>query len=632
MGINPILSFNNLSIKEINRHKLFATIYQHPHLPKQQLSQLLEMSLSTTDNNLKVLLNNKLIKPSCTLESTGGRKATGYMVNARYKMAVGVFVTATQALVTVVDLNGNSIADTSLPLIYAPSQELSSTTAPSSAALKVLDAHATIAGAAGATATITTAAATDTAAAGSGAAGAAAGLATAGSAYHSASSDKSGPDGTSFDKSGPDGTSFDNSGPADPSFDSSSYKAACDAYFASLNEQIMNWLHELQFNADDILGIALAVPGVVDPQQGKVIYGALMHHVALEITDIQAHFSLPCVLHHDSKAAAFAELWENRDMDNAALFLLNEHFGGALIFNHMVHYGNHSHGGLIEHLQVGKERRACYCGDYDCLECYCSKQALEQEAKLPLPEFFNALRQHQQRQCPQQQSTEPSTAATPSTVTEPSPVAAPSTAAGQISATAPSLTLISPNKNKSKSKSSNQSRSENKKNIASAAVAAVSTTAETASGCVDSTSSRADQARSCADKTIPRADKASSSTETPNAALLLPLLWQQWLSKLAQAIRSVNQVMDGRIILTGSIAPYLNQDDITTLLQYCNEHNAFPLTREQLMVSTRSDIVVALGAARYLINAYLGAFDANPLNDRHYNLAHLKLNLGSAAP
>ena len=78
--------------------------------------------------------------------------------------------------------------------------------------------------------------------------------------------------------------------------------------------------------------------------------------------------------------------------------MLNDNVGGALIFNNTVHYGNAFQGGLIEHLTVDHQGRQCYCGDYDCLECYCSKRALEQEAKLPLTDFFTKLHEPE---CPE---------------------------------------------------------------------------------------------------------------------------------------------------------------------------------------------------------------------------------------
>lgn len=426
MATNPVLSFNNLSIKEINRHKLFATIYRNPNLPKLRLSQLLDMSLSTIDSNVKRLLTEGLIMPSGPLESTGGRKATGYIINARHKSAIGVFIRTQSIIICAVDLNGQLIAKSEVNLPYSKDEE----------------------------------------------------------------------------------------------------------YLSRLATEVSAFIgNNPELNAKSILGVSIATQGIVaiKDHETTVVYGKILDNEQLTLSEIQRHFKLPCSLHHDAKAAAFAALWEQPDLDNAVLFLLNENLGGALIFNNTVHYGNAFQGGLIEHLKVDHENRICYCGDHDCLECYCSKQALEQESKLPLSRFFDKLRHEQQD---------------------------------------PSLDAGSP----------------------------------------------------------------------------LQTLWQRYLDHLSIALRQAHKLVDGTVIITGAIAPYLTYADLAYLVEHTNEHNAFPLKAQSentdnitpaqlqtqlgnLLLNIADDSIVALGAARYLINTYLECFEANPIKDPKYNLSSVKLNL-----
>lgn len=429
MAPSSVLSFNNLSIKEINRHKLFATIYRNPNLPKLRLSQLLDMSLSTIDSNVKRLLHEGLIVASGPLKSTGGRKALGYVINARHKSAIGVFIRAESVIICAVDLNGALIAQSEIPLPY--------------------QRH--------------------------------------------------------------------------------------DSFWQHLASEVNAFIAATpELNPYAILGVSLAIQGIVaiEGEQSHVIYGQLLNNQALSLSAIQRFFTLPCALHHDSKAAAFAALWEHPHLENAALFLLNENLGGALIFNNTVHYGNAFQGGLIEHLKVDHEGRTCYCGDHDCLECYCSKHALEAQAGLPLPSFFAHLR----------------------------------------------------------------------------------------------------------------------AGTSPAHGLNLSQVWQRYLEHLSSAIRQVHKLVDGTIILTGALAPYLTEQDLAQLVALTNEHNAFPVISAlapkahehtlttvalsadetqvgDLLLSLQDDSIVALGAARYLINAYLEYFEANPISDPRCNLATIKLHL-----
>lgn len=403
--MNPVLSFNNLSLKEINRHKLFAAIYRTPNQTKLQLSRVLDQSLSTIDNNIKSLLDENMITTSGLLASTGGRKATGYIINERHKLALGLFINKTDVIICATDLNGEIIASGTIAQPYQQNDE----------------------------------------------------------------------------------------------------------YFVELARQVQDFIAKENLDEQIILGIALAIQGVVAPDGKSVNYGPILKNNGLVLENIQKHFKLPCSLHHDSKAAAFAQLWEQPSLTNAALYLLNENFGGALIIAKMVHYGTNSFGGLIEHLKVGTEHRKCYCGDEDCLECYCSQSSLEGLTHLKVQDFFHKLRN------------------------------------------------------------------------------------------------------------LPLSTKST-----------LKGIWTSYLEHLSYAIRQNNKLVDGKIILTGSVAPFLNDDDHQRILELCNRDNGFPIAKGDLIVSPQNDSVVALGAARYLINTYLSYFDANPIQDPKYNKSTLTLNVAES--
>lgn len=426
-----LLSFNKLSLKEINRQQVYAAIYREPMQSKQQLARSLNMSLSTVDSNIKSLMQSGLLEEAGTLESTGGRKAQSYQINALAHYAIGLFLLDEQVIATAVDLNGAPLWEEHFSLDVS-------------------------------------------------------------------------------------GSVFD------------------DLYYTLLRDHLIKLLYKHKLQTEQCLGLAFAVQGTVTSSSSSaeahanftrsssahtpdhVNYGILLLKSGQQITleQVQSHFSLPCSLYHDAKAAAFAELWERPHIDNAALFLLNQNLGGSLIFNNMVHYGNQGRGGLVEHLKVGHEGRLCYCGNQDCLECYCSKQAIEHDSGLSSEDFFTKLR------------------------------------------------------------------------------------------------------------------SADAAEKYP----ALVELWQKYLHYLGVSIYNASRLIDGKIILTGALAPYLQQSDLKTLLECVNRYpNSFNLEPDDLILSPRSDAVVALGAGRHLINAYLEHFGANPINDQCYHANNLELHLPELA-
>ena len=118
-----------------------------------------------------------------------------------------------------------------------------------------------------------------------------------------------------------------------------------------------------------------------------------MNNAGMKLDDFSRYLPYPCYLEHDSKSAAFLELWRHPVLDSAVIILLNRNLGGGIITNHQIHQGLSMHSGTFEHMCINPDGPLCYCGSRGCLETYCSANALEQAAGMPIKEFFPLLRE-----------------------------------------------------------------------------------------------------------------------------------------------------------------------------------------------------------------------------------------------
>ena len=118
-----------------------------------------------------------------------------------------------------------------------------------------------------------------------------------------------------------------------------------------------------------------------------------MNNAGMKLDDFSRYLPYPCYLEHDSKSAAFLELWNHPELDSAVIILLNRNLGGGIITNHQIHQGISMHSGTLEHMCINPDGPLCYCGSRGCLETYCSANALEQAAGMPVKEFFPLLRE-----------------------------------------------------------------------------------------------------------------------------------------------------------------------------------------------------------------------------------------------
>lgn len=165
------------------------------------------------------------------------------------------------------------------------------------------------------------------------------------------------------------------------------------AYYQQITDKVKDFIEKKQYPEDKILGVSIATQGITSPDNTTVIYGNIMNNTGMRLKDFSRHLPYPCHLEHDSKSAAFLELWNHPELDSAVVFLLNRNLGGAIITNHQIHQGCSMHSGTIEHICINPDGPLCYCGNRGCLETYCSANSLEQASGMAVKEFFPLLRE-----------------------------------------------------------------------------------------------------------------------------------------------------------------------------------------------------------------------------------------------
>lgn len=165
------------------------------------------------------------------------------------------------------------------------------------------------------------------------------------------------------------------------------------AYYQQITDKVKDFIDKNQYPENKILGVSIATQGITSPDNTTVIYGNIMNNTGMRLKDFSRHLPYPCHLEHDSKSAAFLELWNHPELDSAVVLLLNRNLGGAIITNHQIHQGRSMHSGTIEHICVNPDGPLCYCGKRGCLETYCSANSLEQASGMAIKEFFPLLRE-----------------------------------------------------------------------------------------------------------------------------------------------------------------------------------------------------------------------------------------------
>ena len=285
----------NISVKKINRSKVYQYIYRKKITSKLQIVQDLQMGLSTVSQNLNLLEQDGLIEKNGYFESTGGRKANAIQIVSDFRISIGIGILKNMFHITAVDLYGNSLYTNTIPFSYSNTPD----------------------------------------------------------------------------------------------------------YYKQVTDKIKEFIATNQYDEEKILGVSIATQGITSPDHSTVLYGNIMNNTGMILEDFSRYLPYPCYLEHDSKSAAFLELWKHPELDSAVVFLLNRNLGGAIITNHQIHQGSSMHSGTIEHICINPDGPLCYCGNRGCLETYCSANALEQAAGMNIKDFFSLLREKKSPQLTQ---------------------------------------------------------------------------------------------------------------------------------------------------------------------------------------------------------------------------------------
>ena len=285
----------NISVKKINRSKVYQYIYRKKITSKLQIVQELQMGLSTVSQNLSLLEQDGLIEKKGYFESTGGRKANAIQIVSDFRISIGIGILKDMFHITAVDLYGNALYTNTIPFPYSNTPD----------------------------------------------------------------------------------------------------------YYKQVTDKIKEFIATNQYDEEKILGVSIATQGITSPDHSTVLYGNIMNNTGMILEDFSRYLPYPCYLEHDSKSAAFLELWKHPELDSAVVFLLNRNLGGAIITNHQIHQGSSMHSGSIEHICINPDGAFCYCGNRGCLETYCSANALEQAAGLNIKDFFSLLREKKSPQLTQ---------------------------------------------------------------------------------------------------------------------------------------------------------------------------------------------------------------------------------------
>ncbi len=138
-------------------------------------------------------------------------------------------------------------------------------------------------------------------------------------------------------------------------------------------------LSKTTLTSDDIVGVGIGVPGMIDSEKGEVVFSNNFGWEHFSISrEVEGLLGLPVHIANDANVAALGEarFGGGKNYKNTVMLTLGTGVGGGIVLGGKLYEGNRSAGAELGHSVICHGGEQCTCGRRGCLEAYASATAI----------------------------------------------------------------------------------------------------------------------------------------------------------------------------------------------------------------------------------------------------------------
>lgn len=164
-----------------------------------------------------------------------------------------------------------------------------------------------------------------------------------------------------------------------------------DDYFRNMSTELERFLDANRVDRSHLLGVGVALPGIVDEERGVVVLSRIMDVREFPVQQLTQYIPYPCFIENDANAGGIAEWWNHNAHENMVYLSVQRGVGGAVLLDGVRYMGHHHHSGEFGHMCIVPNGKPCLCGMRGCLEAYCSTARISTDLGITREEFFAGL-------------------------------------------------------------------------------------------------------------------------------------------------------------------------------------------------------------------------------------------------
>ena len=157
-----------------------------------------------------------------------------------------------------------------------------------------------------------------------------------------------------------------------------------DRVVSNISMLIDKLLENASITKEEIVGIGIGSPGIIDSKAGAVVFSGNMRWTNFPLAvEVSKATGLPAKLANDANVAALGEtkFGCGKDYENTILITLGTGVGGGIIIEGKLFEGTRSAGAELGHAVILAGGELCTCGRKGCFEAYASATALIRDTK-----------------------------------------------------------------------------------------------------------------------------------------------------------------------------------------------------------------------------------------------------------
>lgn len=155
-------------------------------------------------------------------------------------------------------------------------------------------------------------------------------------------------------------------------------------FISILKENIHKIIQSSNTNQDKIIGIGIAMHGVVNVETGESLVAPILNLRNIPIKDLlEEEFKLSVKVENDARAMALGESWFGGHgyVERMVAVNIGRGVGAGFVINGKLYHGAQGIAGELGHMTIDMNGEICECGNRGCLQTLVSGEAIAKRAR-----------------------------------------------------------------------------------------------------------------------------------------------------------------------------------------------------------------------------------------------------------